>query len=164
MYRFKDAIKGHQPHSLGYLFIQVHLDFKMCGKLDPSNSEFPAAILKARQTYTDLRATGYKDQWENTVAGSQDLSSDEDSDDSDDEWANLDFEDRRLDDPLVIASESDSSDFVHEGNGTPCRDYNHDGCQRGTSCQFKHAPVKQKTTRDELFGFVFGFLSQADFI
>ena len=55
------------------------------------------------------------------------------------------------DPPIEISSESDSSDFEHEGNGTPCRFYNHDGCRNGSTCRFKHAPTKERTTRDQLF-------------
>ncbi|KAF8643577.1 hypothetical protein AX16_008965 [Volvariella volvacea WC 439] len=45
--------------------------------------------------------------------------------------------------------ESDSSDCQHRGNNTPCRFYNRDGCNRGASCRFSHAPDK-KSVRDKL--------------
>jgi hypothetical protein len=61
------------------------------------------------------------------------------------------FEPAFDDPPVQISSDSDSSDFEHEGNGTPCRFYNHDGCKNGSTCRFKHAPTKEMTTRDELF-------------
>lgn len=35
---------------------------------------------------------------------------------------------------------SDTSDYEHDGNGVPCRHYNHDGCQAGPDCKFTHAP------------------------
>ncbi|PPQ97683.1 hypothetical protein CVT26_001866 [Gymnopilus dilepis] len=44
---------------------------------------------------------------------------------------------------------SDSSDCNHVGNGIQCRFYNHDGCARGSECQFSHAP-DEKSVRDEL--------------
>ncbi|KAJ3554387.1 hypothetical protein NM688_g3137 [Phlebia brevispora] len=44
------------------------------------------------------------------------------------------------DDGIETGYTSDSSDFFHTGNGTPCRFYNHDGCAQGSLCRFKHAP------------------------
>ncbi|KIP07573.1 hypothetical protein PHLGIDRAFT_127540 [Phlebiopsis gigantea 11061_1 CR5-6] len=44
---------------------------------------------------------------------------------------------------------SDSSDFAHDGNGIPCRFYNHDGCRSGSGCKFKHAP-DDRSIRDNL--------------
>ncbi|KAF8268653.1 hypothetical protein EI94DRAFT_1727155 [Lactarius quietus] len=55
-----------------------------------------------------------------------------------------------LDEPkLELESVSDSSDWNHEGNGIPCRFYNHEGCMRGTECRFSHAP-DHKSVRDHL--------------
>ena len=51
---------------------------------------------------------------------------------------------------LEIASVSDSSDCNHVGNGIQCCFYNHDGCGRGTTCTFSHAPV-EKSVRDGLY-------------
>jgi hypothetical protein len=51
---------------------------------------------------------------------------------------------------LELESVSDSSDWNHEGNGIPCRFYNHDGCLRGTVCRFSHAP-DHKSVRDRLY-------------
>ncbi|EIW52990.1 TPR-like protein, partial [Trametes versicolor FP-101664 SS1] len=45
--------------------------------------------------------------------------------------------------------ESDSEDYTHKGNGTPCRFYNRHGCTQGARCRFSHAP-DQKSVRDEL--------------
>ncbi|KAI0284828.1 hypothetical protein BC826DRAFT_1109520 [Russula brevipes] len=50
---------------------------------------------------------------------------------------------------VELESVSDSSDWNHEGNGIPCRFYNHDGCMRGTDCRFSHAP-DHKSVRDRL--------------
>src|SRR6266702_306243 len=51
-----------------------------------------------------------------------------------------------------LESVSDSSDWNHEGNGIPCRFYNHDGCMRGTECKFSHTP-DHKSARDRLCAF-----------
>lgn len=48
-----------------------------------------------------------------------------------------------------IMTQSDSSDYKHEGNGIPCWYNNHDGCKHGSKCHFKHAP-DIKSVRDEL--------------
>lgn len=48
-----------------------------------------------------------------------------------------------------LESVSDSSDWNHEGNGFPCRYYNHDGCTRGVECKYSHAP-DHKSVRDRL--------------
>jgi hypothetical protein len=70
----------------------------------------------------------------------------EDSLDGEDE-----SESPQLDDTEVeLESVSDSSDWNHEGNGIPCRFYNHDGCLRGTNCRFSHAP-DHKSVRDRLY-------------
>lgn len=55
---------------------------------------------------------------------------------------------------LELESVSDSSDWNHEGNGIPCRFYNHEGCMRGTECRFSHAP-DHKSVRDRLCAFSF---------
>ena len=62
---------------------------------------------------------------------------------STDEFPHLD-EDR-----LKYDSESESSDYEHQGNGISCRFYNHDGCSKGVRCAFSHAP-DDKSVRDEL--------------
>jgi hypothetical protein len=59
---------------------------------------------------------------------------------------------------VELESVSDSSDWNHEGNGIPCRFYNHEGCKRGNDCRFSHAP-DHKSVRDRLYVFlVFPFL------
>ncbi|KAJ6591722.1 hypothetical protein DFH09DRAFT_1137799 [Mycena vulgaris] len=122
-------------------------DFKACAKLAPGDPQFPAAILDARREYGRLKATGYRDQWADS--GGQDLSSDEESDSEVED--DFDFFEPGLDEtPEAILSDSDSSDFEHKGNNTPCRFYNHNGCAKGSKCSFKHAPDKDKTTRDKL--------------
>ena len=60
-----------------------------------------------------------------------------------------------LDEPnLELESVSDSSEWNHEGNGIPCRFYNHEGCMRGIECRFSHAP-DHKSVRDRLCAFPF---------
>ncbi|KAJ7504537.1 hypothetical protein B0H11DRAFT_1852989 [Mycena galericulata] len=121
-------------------------DFEACAKLAPTDPQFPAAIVDARRECARLKATGYEDQWADSDG--QDLDSDEDEESEDDDF---DFFEPPLDGrPLEIVSDSDSSDFEHEGNGKPCRFYNHDGCAKGSQCRFKHAPTKDKSTRDQL--------------
>ena len=68
----------------------------------------------------------------------------------DDDWpGDEQLAKRAPDRALEIEDESDSEDFAHAGNGTPCRFYNHDGCRHGARCRFKHAP-DSKSVRDEL--------------
>jgi len=70
--------------------------------------------------------------------------------DDDDDFAVPDDEGPLLSDTKVeLESVSDSSDWNHEGNGIPCRFYNHDGCKRGNDCRFSHAP-DHKSVRDRL--------------
>jgi hypothetical protein len=52
-------------------------------------------------------------------------------------------------DGLEWSSQSDSSDYEHLGNGTPCRFYNRDGCNKGSLCVFSHT-ADEKSVRDEL--------------
>jgi hypothetical protein len=73
--------------------------------------------------------------------------------DDDDDVADADDETPLLSDNKVeLESVSDSSDWNHEGNGIPCRFYNHDGCTRGNDCRFLHAP-DLKSVRDQLYVF-----------
>ena len=51
---------------------------------------------------------------------------------------------------LELESVSDSSDWNHEGNGIPCKFYNHGGCSRGPKCRFSHAP-DHHSVRDKLY-------------
>ncbi|KAI9065683.1 TPR-like protein [Trametes sanguinea] len=53
------------------------------------------------------------------------------------------------DGPVIVEEESDSEDYSHAGNGTPCKSYNHGGCSNGNSCRYQHAP-DMKSVRDEL--------------
>ena len=69
---------------------------------------------------------------------------------SDDEYPLL------CDKKVELESASDSSDWNHDGNGIPCRFYNHDGCIRGTECRFSHAP-DHKSVRDRLCVIFFYF-------
>ena len=48
-----------------------------------------------------------------------------------------------------IMTDSDSSEYEHEGNDRPCRYLNRDGCRHGSHCRFKHAP-DEKSVRDQL--------------
>ncbi|KAH9031272.1 hypothetical protein EDB84DRAFT_1562290 [Lactarius hengduanensis] len=59
-----------------------------------------------------------------------------------------------VDSKVELESMSDSSDLNHEGNGVPCKSYNHDGCKRGSECKFSHAP-DYKSVRDRLCVFSF---------
>lgn len=56
------------------------------------------------------------------------------------------FDGEEWDPPL----DSDTEDARHEGNGTPCRFYNHDGCRKGTFCDYSHAP-DDDSVRNELY-------------
>ncbi|KAH8825105.1 hypothetical protein DL96DRAFT_1817686 [Flagelloscypha sp. PMI_526] len=44
---------------------------------------------------------------------------------------------------------SDSDDSRHDGNGTPCIMYNHDGCKYEIQCRFKHS-ADSRSVRDNL--------------
>ena len=37
---------------------------------------------------------------------------------------------------LELQSESESSNWEHDGNGVPCKSFNRDGCTRGVECSF----------------------------
>ena len=54
------------------------------------------------------------------------------------------------DEPLEGEDESDTEDFAHIGNGSPCKFYNGKGCTRGKCCQFRHAS-DSRSVRDELY-------------
>lgn len=70
--------------------------------------------------------------------------------DEDAEDAKVDYENPPLEaDKLEVDSGSDTSDANHTGNAVPCLFYNHQGCARGTSCKFSHAP-DEKSVRDDL--------------
>ncbi|KAF5367186.1 hypothetical protein D9758_003892 [Tetrapyrgos nigripes] len=48
----------------------------------------------------------------------------------------------------VNGAQTPGNELDHLGNGTACRFYNHNGCNRGTTCTFAHAP-DSKSVRDE---------------
>ncbi|EJD52364.1 TPR-like protein [Auricularia subglabra TFB-10046 SS5] len=62
--------------------------------------------------------------------------------------------------PPDDGDESDTSDYFHEGNGTPCRYYNQSRCKRGVECSFSHAPdpraVRDKLGRNVCLDFIMG--------
>ena len=68
------------------------------------------------------------------------------------DWPGDDKPDPTVNDkPLEPEDESDTEDFKHDGNGTPCKFYNGpNGCDRGKHCQFRHAP-DSRSVRDELY-------------
>lgn len=59
-------------------------------------------------------------------------------------------EDYVLDEADEVMTQSDSSEWKHYGDGTPCENHNCDGCKNGSQCKFKHAP-DTLTVRDELY-------------
>ncbi|KAF9460879.1 hypothetical protein BDZ94DRAFT_1197036 [Collybia nuda] len=81
------------------------------------------------------------------------LMEEEDDDDGDDDGddESSDYEWPHYDEELENSSsdESDTSDCNHIGNGVSCRFYNHQGCTKGMSCRFSHAP-DSKSVRDRL--------------
>lgn len=102
-------------------------DFQTVLKQDPSSTEAKNAL---RETLTLMR----------------EREDDYDFADSDDEGPLL------IDTKVELESVSDSSDWNHEGNGIPCRFYNHDGCKHGNDCRFSHAP-NHRSVRDRLYVF-----------
>ena len=92
----------------------------------------------------DSDSTEAKDALRETCVLMIQRGNEEDYVDSDDESPELDAI------KIELESVSDSSDWSHEGNGIPCRFYNHDGCLRGTDCRFSHAP-DHKSVRDRLY-------------
>ncbi|SJL08883.1 uncharacterized protein ARMOST_12255 [Armillaria ostoyae] len=97
-------------------------------------------IAQTRKESDQRRATGAPDL--NEEDDPQYLS-DDNSDDCSDFDPPLDYP------PRHIQTDSDSSDFEHEGNGEPCRAYNNEGCSQGSKCALKHSP-EEDTTRDQL--------------
>lgn len=120
----KASVHQHQPDV--YLHVHVHLlDFENVLKLDPNCNEARAELAIVRQL------------WESGEGDETGFSS------SEDESPRPGYAPE--DDGCV----SDSSDYHHEGNGIPCRFYNHGGCNKGTVCAFSHAP-DGKSIRDDL--------------
>lgn len=105
-------------------------DFRTILKQDPKSTEARDAL---RETLALMRKR------------------DEDDDDDDDDVA-VSEDEHPMPSAIKVELESvsDSSDWNHEGNGIPCRFYNHDGCMRGTDCRFSHAP-DHKSVRDRLY-------------
>jgi hypothetical protein len=102
-------------------------------------------------TPTDFRAilSQDPDSAEATKALSETLALMRQSDEEDDFAVSDDEYPLLCDKKVEPESVSDSSDWNHEGNGIPCRFYNHDGCIRGIECRFSHAP-DHKSVHDRL--------------
>ena len=96
------------------------VDFKCVLRLDPANEPARAALIEA------IRLNNGRSPPDKLSAEMEDT------------------------DPLwEIMTQSDSSEYGHEGNGTPCRYLNHGGCKHGAKCRFRHAP-DEKSVRDQL--------------
>ncbi|PBK64713.1 hypothetical protein ARMSODRAFT_918191 [Armillaria solidipes] len=123
-----------------FAFKSAMEDFRACVKLAPHDSQFKKEIAQTRQECDQRRAAGIPDQYEEEGCDPQYIDDDDDDDDDDDSF----------DPPLNYPGKPLQSDpDKHEGNGQPCRAYNHDGCSQGSKCRFRHSP-EDHTTRDEL--------------
>ncbi|KAF9220691.1 TPR-like protein [Gyrodon lividus] len=98
-------------------------DFRTVLRLDPGNKEAESRLDFVEELY--LADDGLE------------------TDHSDDEYPSP-SEELQLEESV-----SESSDCEHEGNGVPCKFYNHDGCAKGSACRFSHAP-DSKSERDSL--------------
>ncbi|KAJ4486342.1 hypothetical protein J3R30DRAFT_3445981 [Lentinula aciculospora] len=119
-------------------------DFERCLAMDPKCADFRTELKAAKQE----RDAEYK----------EDGRDDKDGYDVDSDYeAKLVFNlgrdfapDRTV---HVLDCPSDSEAYQHKGKGKgvklPCRYYNHDGCQFGKVCRYKHAP-DDRSIRDEL--------------
>ena len=116
---------GHRGADERLMITYENADFQTVLTQDPDSTEAKDAL---RETCVLMIQRG----------------NEEDYVDSDDESPDLDAI------KIELESVSDSSDWSHEGNGIPCRFYNHDGCLRGTDCRFSHAP-DHKSVRDRLY-------------
>ena len=127
MGQLRAAISGKHTANMTDMSLNMVpvLDFETVLQVDPNCNEARVELAIVRQ----LWESGEGDE---TGNGS-----------TTDEYPHLD-EDR-----MEIDSQSDSSDYGHEGNGIPCRFYNHGGCNKGTHCSFSHAP-DEKSVRDDL--------------
>jgi len=101
----------------------ARIDFRSVLRLDPSST---VALTELDQTHTLLAQVSLGAPLENDEVHSETFTAKSD-----------------------LVTESDSSEFAHEGNGIPCRYNNHNGCRHGAQCRFKHAP-DNKSVRDEL--------------
>ncbi|KAK0231806.1 hypothetical protein EDD85DRAFT_116174 [Armillaria nabsnona] len=115
-------------------------DFGAYAKLAPEDPQFQKEIVQTRKESDQRRAMGAPDLYE---ADDPQYLNDDDSDDCPDFDPPLDYP------PRHIQTDSDSSNFEHEGNREPCRAYNHEGCSQGPKCALKHSP-EEGTTRDQL--------------
>ncbi|KAK0449023.1 uncharacterized protein EV420DRAFT_1565514 [Desarmillaria tabescens] len=126
-----------------FAFRSAMEDFRACAKLAPRDSQFRKEIARTQKESNQHRAAGIPDQFVEQGCEPQYLSDDDDGDDDS-------FFDPPLDVPgKPLQSDSDTSDYEHEGNGQPCRAYNRDGCSQGSKCTFRHS-AEEHTTRDEL--------------
>lgn len=96
---------------------------------DPSALEARQALMATTQLLDERREDG-----------------DEDNDSDLDLSTETEQDDMASEATLVL---SDSSDYEHNGNGVPCKFYNHNGCAKGSMCGFKHAP-DHRSLRDKL--------------
>ncbi|KIK65707.1 hypothetical protein GYMLUDRAFT_367034 [Collybiopsis luxurians FD-317 M1] len=121
-------------------FLEARQDLQACLILSPGDPQIKSEV---HQTFQEFRRTTT-----NATTQSHDPSTIP-------HVVNPDLNDVPI--PVPGADDSDSSDFEHEGNGTPCQAYNRDGCKLGSKCELQHAPpktgdpVKAITTRDELY-------------
>ncbi|KAJ3719714.1 hypothetical protein C8R42DRAFT_97197 [Lentinula raphanica] len=125
-------------------------DIKQCLKMSPNCADFK----------TELAATRRERDAKNGFDGDKYEAEDEKNEDSEDRRykASLMFGLGREFIPEstlhVLDCPSDSEDYEHQGRKdrqvkSPCRNYNHEGCQLGKGCRYKHAP-DGRSVRDEL--------------
>ncbi len=104
-------------------------------KLAPHDSQFKKEIAQTRTECDQRRAAGIPDQYEEEGCDPQYIDNDDDS----------------FDPPLNFPGKPlQSGSDKHEGNGQPCRAYNHNRCSQGSKCRFRHSP-EDHTMRDELY-------------
>ncbi|KAJ3554386.1 hypothetical protein NM688_g3139 [Phlebia brevispora] len=136
--------RGVARKNTGYYRCAI-IDFENVLKQDPTCEE---ARVQLKETETLFRKAGQsKDTPEDVEQDAQPMFDDPDED-------------------IEPGYTSDSSDFFHTGNGTPCRFYNHDGCARGTKCLFRHAPddlsVRDKLGRNVCILYLLGMCKYGD--
>ncbi|KAK0477443.1 hypothetical protein IW261DRAFT_1367081 [Armillaria novae-zelandiae] len=125
-----------------FAFKSAMEDFRACRKLSPHNSQFEKEIAQTRKECDERRSAGIPDQYEEEGCDPQYI--------DDDDGYEYDDDDESFDPPLNFPGKPLQLDSdKHEGNGQPCRAYNHDGCSQGSKCKFRHSP-EDHTTRDEL--------------
>lgn len=121
------------PHFFSDLFL-FPLDFQRCLKIDPNCADAKTELEVAKKASIIKYKHKADDEFEDdevklTFGLSRDF-----------------VPGRTL---HVLDCPSDSEEYRHSGNGRPCRYYNHNGCQFGKSCRYKHAP-DVRSVRDEL--------------